>query len=288
MASQSTPRSSSGPVTRPLSPWAKRFNYNTGGRHPLLDDGEEHSGLAPQLPVLHPKYYADVPPYNTSHPTKLQLDHLFLTESFQRSYLKGLESWEVGPLMRHVWFTDKIGVMSGGHRECDYGPVDPTSATSSAAGSTKEDATLQIFHTNRIQVNENKWYKFLQKNRWYDLVQPEPILGGGNWSVDNPKVWEVLSISLELVDRMLKALVEDKNETCVNASYEKPNGEKKLTDLDLLLLGLILYCSDCWLIGIKRTISQNPYQTPTSSFRGTSTGWFARNVIGHVPLTRFQ
>ncbi|KAK5631578.1 hypothetical protein RRF57_007292 [Xylaria bambusicola] len=202
---------------RPPSPWAKRFHYNTGGRFPLVDDNEFHSGLAPQLPILHPKYHADTPPqesWDAFNPTKQQLDHCFTFESFQSYYLKGILSWEVGSLMRYVWFSDKIGVISGGHRKDDYGPVDPaTAAGGGAAGSTKEDAALQIFHANRIQVDESKWYRFLKKDRWYDLDKPDPLLSGGNWSVDNPKVWEVLSISLELVDRMLKALVEDKNET---------------------------------------------------------------------------
>ncbi|KAI0506948.1 hypothetical protein F5B22DRAFT_650266 [Xylaria bambusicola] len=110
--------------------------------------------------------------------------------------------------------------MSGGHRKDDYGPVDPATVTDAvdstmetSSSSTKEDAALQIFHPYRIQVDQSKWFNFLKKDRWYDPDIADPLLNGGNWSVDNAKVWEVLSISLELVDRMLKASIEDKNDT---------------------------------------------------------------------------
>ncbi|KAJ3566559.1 hypothetical protein NPX13_g7088 [Xylaria arbuscula] len=201
-----------GSPRRPLSPWAQRFNYNTGDRDLLIDDGVNHSGLAPQLPALHPKYYADNAPYDYRQPTKEQLDFTFLSERFQSHHLRGLESWQAGPLMRYLWFTDSIGVMSGGHQTSDYGPADSAGTARILFGARKEDCARIIFNTYRIQVNESKWYKFLRRDRWYDLEQPEPLLGGDNWSVDNPKVWSLLSISLELVDRMLKALIEDKHE----------------------------------------------------------------------------
>ncbi|KAI0912875.1 hypothetical protein F4823DRAFT_632869 [Ustulina deusta] len=216
MASRSSPAYSPLP-TRPLSPWAQRYQYNTGGRHPLIEDEEIHSGIAPELPRLHPKYYADAPSRDTLNPTKLQLDTLFLTEAFQRNYFRGLESWQNATFMRYVWFSNQSGILSGGHREADYGPVDgsmavdPTNITGSLVNEKKEDIALKIFHSERIQVDETKWFTFLKKDRWYDTVKPVPVLGGANWSVDNPKVWEVLSISLELVDRILKALLADRH-----------------------------------------------------------------------------
>ncbi|KAI0536767.1 hypothetical protein GGR58DRAFT_527978 [Xylaria digitata] len=201
--------------SRPLSPWAQRFHYNVENRDPLVEDSEIHSGLATEAPRLHPKYYADTPPVVIGTPVRQTLDMTFLYEVWQRQYLRGLESWQVGPLMRYVFFSDKTGVLSGGHREEDYGPVnapkaaDPTNATD--VGDRKEDITLGIFHSERIQVDENNWFPFLKRERWYNTIKPDPRIGGGNWSVDNPKIWEVLSISLELLDRMLKALLADRH-----------------------------------------------------------------------------
>ncbi|KAI3319686.1 hypothetical protein HD806DRAFT_525350 [Xylariaceae sp. AK1471] len=228
---------------RPLSPWAQRFGYNQVGREPFVDDPEAiHSGLAPEKPRLHPKFYSDNPILQQSEPeTKAELDKLFVSELWQRVYLKGLESWENGPLMRYVKFSDKTGILSGGHLVADYGEVEesqdtkpadsadpgksgspanpPSSANSSGPENpvanvpreNMEDITLNLFHTERIQVDESKWLSFLRKDRWYDLVQPEPLLGGAHWSIDNPKVWEIMSISIELVNRMINALIEDKH-----------------------------------------------------------------------------
>ncbi|TGJ88318.1 hypothetical protein E0Z10_g500 [Xylaria hypoxylon] len=234
-------------IPRPLSPWAQRFSYNVGGRFALIDDTEIHSGLATDGPRLHPKYYADTPPLVGRTPTRQQLDTIFTFESWQKSYLRGFESWQAGPLMRYVHFSSKSGLISGGHREEDYGPVPrsaaPAPVLAPAAGPAnvdpanvdpanvdpanamdvamdvegdvvdelKEDAAIKIFHSERIQVDESKWYPFLKKERWYDTVGPDQSIGGGNWSVDNPKIWEVLSISIELLDRMIKALVADKH-----------------------------------------------------------------------------
>ncbi|KAI0976866.1 hypothetical protein F4678DRAFT_480306 [Xylaria arbuscula] len=209
MASQSDAvYSSSSLPSQPLSPWAQRFKYNAGSRWPLIQDDEIHSGLAPEQPKLHPKYYADEPDSRErlAEPTTLQQDTVFLSERFQRTYLKGLESWQAGPLMRYVWFSDSTGLLSGGHQAADYENVQ-----GGAAGERKIDVALKVFNKERIQVDESKWFTFLRKDRWFDLVKREPILGGSNWSVDNPKVWDVLSISLELLDRMLKAMIADKH-----------------------------------------------------------------------------
>ncbi|KAI1751874.1 hypothetical protein F4782DRAFT_531114 [Xylaria castorea] len=192
---------------RPLSPWAQRFRHGLEGREAFLDDIVHHSGFAPELPRLHPKHYADKPPPADSARTTSQLDHLFASEAFQIEYLRGSYSWMVGPIMRHVRFSQKTGLISGGHQAADYGPVDP----SNAATERREDVALRTYHSERIQVDESKWFSFLKKDRWLDWDEPQPLLDGGNWSVDNPKVWEILSISIELLDRVLKALVADKH-----------------------------------------------------------------------------
>ncbi|KAI1425126.1 hypothetical protein F5Y12DRAFT_784898 [Xylaria sp. FL1777] len=211
--------------TRPLSPWAQRFRYNTGGRYPLIEDQEIHSGLAPELPKLHPIYYADSPSQENLTKTNLETDTLYLSEAFQSEYLKGFESWQAGPLMRYVWFSDRFGLLPGGHQKADYGPVDisenetPKYVAGGVMGERKEDAVLRVFNEERIQVDEDNWLDFLKKDRWYDYVKPEPLLYGSNWSVDNPKVWDVLKISVDLVDRMMKSLIADKHEMIETILY---------------------------------------------------------------------
>ncbi|KAF2969014.1 hypothetical protein GQX73_g4546 [Xylaria multiplex] len=168
--------------SRPLSPWTKRFFYKVDGREPLIEDSEIHSGLATEAPRLHPKYYADTPPPVLGVPVRQTLDSIFLYEEFQRHYLRGFESWQVGPLMRYVFFSEATGVLSGGHREEDYGPVNADRAADGAADPAnamdvddrkedrKEDILLGIFHSERIQVDENNWFPFLRKERWMETM----------------------------------------------------------------------------------------------------------------------
>ncbi|KAJ8117642.1 hypothetical protein ONZ43_g4163 [Nemania bipapillata] len=203
-------------VQRPLSPWAERFRHGVPGREELLNDGINHSGLAPRAPALHPIYYADAPPPDGNPQTLAELDSIFFTESFQRAYLRGLESWQAGPLMQFVYFSGKTGVMSGGHLMADAEPKQPISGSTPE---THQDVSLRIFHSERIQVDESKWFSFFRKDRWYDRIHPEPALGGANWSVDNPQVWDVIRISIELVNRMLRALIEDKHEMMETILY---------------------------------------------------------------------
>ncbi|KAI0109149.1 hypothetical protein GGR51DRAFT_558511 [Nemania sp. FL0031] len=198
--------------TRPLSPWAQRYGYRVETRLSLFIDDEIHSSLAPYAPSLHPKYYADVPPYE-GPPTKAsQLDHLFLNEFYQRPAFYGTETWQIGPLMRYVWFSERTGLLSGGHREADSRPP--------AAGGDErwEDIAARIFESERIQVDETRWFQFLRKDRWYDIhvMQSQPTLyhpdyDHERWSVDNPEVWSILRIILELADRILKALIAERH-----------------------------------------------------------------------------
>ncbi|KAI1740302.1 hypothetical protein F4680DRAFT_465739 [Xylaria scruposa] len=201
---------------RPLSPWANRFGEGRGESEPFMDDVVDHSGIAPKLPSLDPKYYADKPPHDNSARTASELDHLFASEALQFRYFRGCYSWMVGPLMRYVRFSKTTGLISGGHRAADNDPVDPNEAPTKG---TQHDLALRIFRSERIQVDESKWFGFLKKDRWLDWQKSQPFLKGRNWSVDHPKVWEVLSISIELLDRVLKALVADKHEILETVLY---------------------------------------------------------------------
>lgn len=65
-----------------------------------------------------------------------------------------------------------------------------------------------------MAANPDEWFNFLHKNRWYDLVSVSDSDGtpdNGPMSVDNPPVWDNLRGSIDLVDRLLKALIVDRH-----------------------------------------------------------------------------
>ncbi|KAI3325659.1 hypothetical protein HD806DRAFT_552910 [Xylariaceae sp. AK1471] len=190
------------PSNHPLSPWAERFS--TPGGLGFKWDSVKHSGYAPEFPRINdPLRYLDIP--NTRPdpipPNGEDLDKLFHTEAFQTKQLRGLRTWQAVTLNRWVRFSPQIGFMSGGHLSSDAGE--------------HAEIFARIYKSTRIKVDETRWLPFLRKNRWYDWIQTSPPAEqatGRKWSVDDPKVWEELSISLELTDRIFKALIDDKNE----------------------------------------------------------------------------
>lgn len=69
-----------------------------------------------------------------------------------------------------------------------------------------------VYDTEGIEVDEDSWFPCFKKNRWYGAVAKEPeFLAGSFWSVDDPKVWGELRIILELANRILNALIDDKH-----------------------------------------------------------------------------
>ncbi|KAI1827787.1 hypothetical protein F4861DRAFT_535618 [Xylaria intraflava] len=191
-------------VPRPLSPWAQRFGYNRQGREPILDDFEIHSNLAPIWPRMHPLYYSNPPNDNSRPVTMRDIDTVFATEASQEQTLQGLRSWEVGPLMQHVRFSNQSGLIPGGHQTAGDGAFD------NAANEKARRDALKVFHAERIQVDESTWFKFLRKDRWLNTVGLK-YASREDWSVDIPKIWEVLSIILELANRIFRALVAEKH-----------------------------------------------------------------------------
>lgn len=188
------------------SPWTSRF----AAQHKphFTWDNTIHSGFAPEIPrvddpvhSLDTSFMAD-PFYGT----RFKLDHedldiLFRTESFQADRLLGMRTWQAPALHRWVKFgSDRFGPMSGGHLPTDIG--------------ADADRVAQVYRQERIKVDESKWFLFLQRRRWYDWIEQKPPgkVQGRVWSVDDSKVWAELSIVLELVNRMFKALIEDRNE----------------------------------------------------------------------------
>ncbi|KAI2638383.1 hypothetical protein GGS21DRAFT_548883 [Xylaria nigripes] len=218
---------------RPLTPWAQRFGYNKESREEFLLESEIHSGLAPLYPRISPRFYSDDPVDTITKPrTNAEFDLLFGTEKWQQYHLKGICSWQVGPLMSGVRFSDTTGFIRAGHQRTRPGPTD------NPANLAADETAMKVFHEERIKVDESTWLKFLRKDRWLDFIQREPMLGGASWSVDVPKVWEELRIGLELANRILKAMIAEKH----------------------IMLETILY----GLIANHDQVFQNPKPTPTA------------------------
>lgn len=80
---------------------------------------------------------------------------------------------------------------------------------------TREEINFAVYQRERIVVDEMKWFDFFRKERWYDWIHvPENFeedKAGETWSVDDPKLWDMLRVIIELANRMLKALIQDGN-----------------------------------------------------------------------------
>ncbi|KAI0521059.1 hypothetical protein F5B22DRAFT_644300 [Xylaria bambusicola] len=192
-------------MTGRYSPWAERFKGVGGGapqRHVLLtdNDGTTHSGIAIQYPSKHPKFYCDPTPIFDPHDkprTGAEYHRFFQSVHLQgRLFSKG-QTTKLASLNRYLYASNQFGIYSGGHRSAD----DP-------------NEFFEAFGLRRFSVNQDAWYDFLQKHRWYDLhsISGGPFkdgLSNGPWSVDNPPIWQNLLGSLELTDRLIRALIED-------------------------------------------------------------------------------
>ncbi|KAI1323584.1 hypothetical protein F5Y16DRAFT_403263 [Xylariaceae sp. FL0255] len=207
-------------VAKPLqlSPWAARF-----GQQPVIsrDDtlrryGVQHSGVAPEphrtnpttngRPRLSPVYYADWPAQSPGVFANLdEIDRFYLSEEVQHRARFGVQAWQAGVMFRHVQFSNR-GIIPGGHLSSLDGDVNSPDILSMS------DIHSQVMDMEMIQVDESKWFTFLRRERWLDVSgQPEALLGNTDWSIDHPDVWKHMSVILELANRMLTALVDDKH-----------------------------------------------------------------------------
>ncbi|KAI1119898.1 hypothetical protein F5Y10DRAFT_290766 [Nemania abortiva] len=85
----------------------------------------------------------------------------------------------------------------------------------SAAAKTNEEVNFSVYRRERIKVDETKWFSFWCRERWFDWIDVTPDFtqpAGKTWSVDDPQLWDLLSVILELAQRFLLALITDKNE----------------------------------------------------------------------------
>ncbi|TGJ78984.1 hypothetical protein E0Z10_g9789 [Xylaria hypoxylon] len=177
------------PDDTPKSPWAERFTVQEESRDVLTWDNLKHSGYAPEIPrVNNPIHYLNISDLidqlaPNAVPSDGELDKLLRTEDYQNDKLRGI----VRVFLWRAYATD-VGDAA--------------------------KAIGDIYNLTKLRVDETRWFGFFRKDRWYDWIQTSPPAkaGGLLWSVDDPNVWRELSMCLELADRALKALIEDKND----------------------------------------------------------------------------
>ncbi|KAI0533016.1 hypothetical protein GGR58DRAFT_488285 [Xylaria digitata] len=221
----------------PSSPWATRYPVT---KFTFTSKKARHSYFAPDYPRINdPKYYDQDPdPVIIVHPhSDEEIDKVLWSEMIQRAEFWGMRTWEAAALNRHLRFSPETGFISGGHRLVDGMTkglpgvrIPPRTSslgvrrTLPAILSANQERDYTVYENERIQVNESEWFPFLRRGRWFDWIHVDPrhskarytAPGLGpepkTWSVDDPKVWEVLSVSIDLVDRILKALLSDENQ----------------------------------------------------------------------------
>ncbi|KAI8626602.1 hypothetical protein F5Y19DRAFT_488178 [Xylariaceae sp. FL1651] len=194
----------------PKSPWTERFGNTSDVQFSLIKkDQLLHSGLAPIRPQLHPRYYDSFPkPNEFPWPADYEeLDEVLVTEEFQRHSLHGLLSWNVPPFNSVLSFPGEDPAVMGGHRLGD---------------DRRYQELFGNYMSQRIEVDESSWLPYFAKDCWYDLQlkDREDVIEKTDgvkmqldeWSVDNQHIWHHLRFSLEIANRVLTALIRDKND----------------------------------------------------------------------------
>ncbi|KAI1734849.1 hypothetical protein F4680DRAFT_470620 [Xylaria scruposa] len=195
-------------ATQPLSPWAQRYGMLYEIDSTLGEDGVRHSGYHTGHPRLDPKFFAE--PISKSeidncgkfrHPNDIH--RFFHIEEKQYETFRGFRPWQGSALMQYVRFSDR-GLLPGGHWRPEVKPYKQAK---------REDLAdiSRLLDDDMIPVDEKSWFPFLRRDRWYDLYGTQRVTSGEKWSIDQPKLWKKLRVSLELVNRMLKALINDKH-----------------------------------------------------------------------------
>ncbi|KAI1420126.1 hypothetical protein F5Y12DRAFT_792230 [Xylaria sp. FL1777] len=213
----------------PSSPWATRFPTR---EYMYTSKNINRSALAPAFPRIDdPKYYDQNPVWLPGERpgTATDEDQLFCTERMQLSALFGTLTWQIIALNNYARFSPDVTV-SAGHRPIDKNTeglalrvprlmpsrLFPGLQTASRGLGTNADRDFAVYQRERIEVDEERWLPFLRKDRWFDWIVVTQTFthskAGRTWSVDDPKVWGFLRVSLELVNRILEALIEDKHD----------------------------------------------------------------------------
>ncbi|KAI1422950.1 hypothetical protein F5Y12DRAFT_716863 [Xylaria sp. FL1777] len=193
-------------ASRPLSPWAKRYGVAQNHSDDIFTRPPvQHSSFAP----YHPKYYGD--PINVQghgvFSSGDEMDRFFYSETNGKHIFHGIPQWQFGPQFRSLQFSHR-GYVPGGHIR-------------SLAQQDVVNVHRGIYLTERIEVDESKWFSFFKKSRWWDSLGDNPLLGGYRWTVDDPKIWRHLRVSIELADRILKTLIKERHPTLETVLYGK-------------------------------------------------------------------
>ncbi|KAI0442927.1 hypothetical protein F4803DRAFT_575046 [Xylaria telfairii] len=196
-------------VDFPASPWAKRYGFTDKYNIPLVqEDPLVHSGLAPILPNLPPKYYDKIPreeEFEIAN-THGEIDSILVSEECQRIQWQGIASWQLPPF-NSILSWDGCPTVLGGHRLGD---------------AYRYHDLLKQYDAQKIDVDEDSWFPFFRADRWYDVE----LEGSGTvieeedgskwnittWSVDDERVWRHLRFIIEIANRILLAMVRDNNE----------------------------------------------------------------------------
>ncbi|KAI0107132.1 hypothetical protein GGR51DRAFT_559466 [Nemania sp. FL0031] len=197
---------------RPLSPWAERYGFPLHEKPTQLFDKltKRHSRLAPSrsiqlLPVsskadppMDPMFYGDE--FYTfrfeNFASKDEKDKFFYEDGHFSGLVAGIKPWQLGPMMHCLEFSRDV-IVPGGHTFDAY----------------LERAThREVYERELITVNEDSWLPFFKKDRWYGTVASDQELGINMWSVDDERIWKELRITIELANRMLNALIDERHE----------------------------------------------------------------------------
>ncbi|KAI1751589.1 hypothetical protein F4782DRAFT_547587 [Xylaria castorea] len=212
----------------PSSPWAQRFPIDGST---FIVGNTQHSLFAPQFPRINdPKHYDQDPDQSKFQrpQTYKEIDSLLWSEKIQQRTFWGARTFQLAALNRRLMFSTSDGLVSvaGAHRRSLVDKlralfpqlhISPKkSATKSATSSYQETDDFQMYRRERIKVDQKKWFAFLRKDRWFDWIQFNPDAARSKpnrtWSVDDAEIWDALSVSLELVNFILRALIDEKHD----------------------------------------------------------------------------
>ncbi|KAI1430392.1 hypothetical protein F5Y12DRAFT_709410 [Xylaria sp. FL1777] len=185
------------PDGKTFSPWAQRIGLSARCLDPAFQKGPLfHSGYAPE----HPLFYADRP--DTSNTGNFQdlndIDKLFVAEHQETTMLEGIRLWQIGPVCQTLKFSDRVGLIPGGNQR-QWPDQNP------------ERIAQLVSEMEMIKPNEQSWFSFFKRDRWFNGPSNVSLLGDQPWSIDHPQVGFYMSIILELANRMLNALINDRN-----------------------------------------------------------------------------
>ncbi|KAI0160460.1 hypothetical protein GGR57DRAFT_499145 [Xylariaceae sp. FL1272] len=117
-----------------------------------------------------------------------------------------------GPLNHALEFSER-GIIPGGNERRSaslFAEPEPEGPIS----------MLEFLHeAELIKPDETTWLPFLRKVRWRDWYGTSPLTNGTAWSIDNVSVWRVLGVVLEVLNRVLLAMLDDNHPVMATLLY---------------------------------------------------------------------